>query len=53
MRKLNRVAWDKLPLDLAIKKVKGDGSRKLAIFSDADCPFCKRLERRDEGRSTT
>ena len=25
-------------------KVKGDGSRKLAVFSDADCPFCARLE---------
>src|SRR5215467_2717665 len=44
LRQLNRVAWDSLPLDLAIKKVKGDGSRKLAVFADADCPFCKRLE---------
>jgi thiol:disulfide interchange protein DsbC len=43
-RKLNRVAWDQLPLDLAIKKVKGTGARKLAVFSDADCPFCARLE---------
>ena len=44
MRQVNRIAWDALPLDLAIKKVKGDGSRKLAVFSDADCPFCARLE---------
>jgi thiol:disulfide interchange protein DsbC len=44
MRKMNRVAWESLPLDIALKKVKGDGSRKLAVFSDADCPFCKRLE---------
>lgn len=44
LRQLNRVAWDQLPLDLAIKKVKGSGARKLAIFSDADCPYCKRLE---------
>ncbi len=43
-RELNRVAWTELPLNLAIKKVKGDGSRKLAVFSDADCPFCARLE---------
>lgn len=34
-----------LPLNLAIKKVKGDGSRKIAVFSDPDCPFCRRLER--------
>jgi len=43
-RELNRVAWDSLPLDLAFKRVKGNGSRKLAIFADADCPYCKRLE---------
>jgi thiol:disulfide interchange protein DsbC len=43
-RKLNRVAVNKLPYDLAFKRVKGDGSRKLVIFSDADCPFCHRLE---------
>jgi thiol:disulfide interchange protein DsbC len=49
MRKMNRVAWESLPLDIAIKKVKGDGSRKLAIFSDADCPFCKRLETEMKG----
>lgn len=43
-RELNRVAFSALPLELAIKKVKGSGERKLAIFSDADCPFCSRLE---------
>ena len=43
-RELNRVAFDSLPLDLAFKRVKGNGERKLAIFSDADCPFCARLE---------
>jgi thiol:disulfide interchange protein DsbC len=43
-RKLNRIAWDALPLDLAIKKVKGNGQRKLVVFSDADCPFCAKLE---------
>ena len=44
LRELTRVAFDSLPLELAIKKVKGNGARKLAIFSDADCPFCARLE---------
>lgn len=43
-RRLNRVAVDKLPYELAFTRVKGDGSRKLIIFSDADCPFCHRLE---------
>ena len=48
-RKLNRVAVDKLPYELAFKRVKGDGSRKLIIFSDADCPFCHRLENEMKG----
>lgn len=41
---LNVVDFSALPLDKAIVKVKGDGSRKMAVFSDPDCPFCKRLE---------
>jgi thiol:disulfide interchange protein DsbC len=45
MRELSRVAFDKLPLELAMKRVKGNGQRKLAIFSDADCPFCAKLEK--------
>ena len=44
LRELNRVAWDSLPLNLAFKRVKGNGSRRLVIFADADCPFCKKLE---------
>jgi thiol:disulfide interchange protein DsbC len=43
-RKLNRVDLATLPLDLAIKKVKGTGERTLIVFSDADCPFCHKLE---------
>lgn len=42
--KLNEVNWASLPLNKAIKEVRGNGSRKLAVFSDADCPFCKKLE---------
>jgi thiol:disulfide interchange protein DsbC len=49
LRKLNRVAFDKLPLDLAMVKVKGSGARKMAVFSDADCPFCHRLEKELKG----
>ena len=43
-RELSRVAFDTLPLHLAVKKVKGNGQRKLAVFSDPDCPFCAKLE---------
>jgi thiol:disulfide interchange protein DsbC len=41
---LNVVDFSRLPLDKAFVKVKGDGSRKIAIFTDPDCPYCKRLE---------
>ena len=43
-RKLSAISFDELPLDLAFKKVKGNGERKLAVFSDPDCPFCRRVE---------
>jgi len=43
-RELNRVAFDGLPLELSFTRVKGNGERKVAIFSDADCPYCARLE---------
>jgi thiol:disulfide interchange protein DsbC len=48
-RKLNRVDVAKLPYDLAFKRVKGAGSRKLIIVPDADCPFCHRLETEMKG----
>ena len=46
-KKLKSLAFpfDQLPFDLAIKKVKGDGSRKVAVFSDPDCPYCRKLEK--------
>jgi len=45
MSELNAVDFDKLPFQYAIKEVRGDGSRKLAVFTDPDCPYCKQLER--------
>lgn len=36
---LNRVAFSSLPLDLAVKQVKGDGSRKIAVFEDPNCGY--------------
>ncbi|WP_416190021.1 DsbC family protein [Neisseria sp. CCUG17229] len=41
---LNKIDFDSLPLDKAIKEVRGNGKLKVAVFSDPDCPFCKRLE---------
>jgi len=45
MTELNRVSFNKLPLQYAIKEVRGNGARKLAVFTDPDCPYCKQLER--------
>ena len=39
------IKFDKLPLDLALKVVKGDGQRKLAYFTDMHCGYCKKLEK--------
>ncbi len=44
---LTKIDFNSLPLDKAIKVVKGNGSRKIAVFSDVDCPFCKRLEQNE------
>lgn len=41
---LNAVKWDTLPLNSAIKMVKGKGERKIAVFSDVDCPYCRKFE---------
>lgn len=40
-----RVPLDTLPLQYAIKTVKGDGARKLAVYTDPNCPYCKKLEK--------
>lgn len=44
---LMKIDFNSLPLDQAIKVVKGNGSRKLVVFSDVDCPYCKRLEQNE------
>jgi len=41
---LNRIDWSKLPLEQAI--VHGDPKgKKVAVFTDPDCGYCKKLER--------
>lgn len=39
-----RVDFSSLPIKDAVTIVRGDGSRKVAVFSDPDCPYCKQLE---------
>ena len=42
---LNRIKWSELTPSNALKAVRGNGSRQLAIFSDPNCGYCKRLEK--------
>ena len=45
MRKLTALNMkDMPPLNMAIKRVKGNGIRQLIVFSDPMCPYCKKLE---------
>ena len=43
MKKLTAIKFGELPLDRAIKQVRGDGKRVLATFEDPNCGYCKRL----------
>ena len=43
LEQLSRIVFDDLPLDLAFKQVKGNGQRKIAIFEDPNCGYCKQL----------
>lgn len=40
---LRTVKFDSLPLEKSVKVVRGKGTRKIAVFSDPDCPFSKLL----------
>lgn len=43
--KLTAIAFDSLPLKDAFTLVRGNGKRKLAIFEDPNCGYCKHFER--------
>jgi thiol:disulfide interchange protein DsbC len=43
-RKLLAISFDRLPLKDSFTVVRGNGKRKLAIFEDPNCGYCKRLE---------
>ena len=45
IEKLSQVAFDKLPTKDAIKIVRGNGKRRLAVFADPNCGYCKQFER--------
>lgn len=43
--KLTAIRFDELPLKDAMVIKQGNGSRRLAVFGDPNCGYCKRLER--------
>ena len=45
IEKLLAIDWDKLPLKDAIAIKQGSGARKMAVFADPNCGYCKRFER--------
>ena len=45
VEKLTAVKFDSLPLKDAFIVVRGNGERKLAVFEDPNCGYCKRFER--------
>jgi thiol:disulfide interchange protein DsbC len=51
LRQVNAIKWESLPFDSAVRIVRGNGSRKVAIFEDPNCGYCKRLERDLQGIS--
>lgn len=53
-QKLLEVPFASLPLEQAVKIVRGDGSRKLAVFEDPNCVYCRQLHASlDEIENTT
>jgi thiol:disulfide interchange protein DsbC len=45
MEKLSSIPFDQLPLKTAFTQVRGNGKRKLAVFADPNCGYCKRFEK--------
>lgn len=45
VEKLSAIDFGALPLKDAFTQVRGNGKRKLAVFEDPNCGYCKRFER--------
>lgn len=44
LQKLTAINFNDLPFQQAIKLVRGNGARKMAIFEDPNCGYCKKFE---------
>jgi thiol:disulfide interchange protein DsbC len=45
VEKLSAIDFDQLPVKDAFTIVRGNGKRKIAVFEDPNCGYCKRFER--------
>ncbi len=45
VNKLTAIKFDELPFKDAFTIVRGNGKRKIAVFEDPNCGYCKRFER--------
>ncbi len=45
IEKLTAIKFDQLPVKDAFTIVRGNGERKIAVFEDPNCGYCKRFER--------
>lgn len=45
MEEVQKVDMARLDKSLAFKRVKGNGSRSVYLFSDPDCPYCRQAEK--------
>ena len=43
LEEINKIKFSDLPLENAVKLVKGNGKRVIAIFEDPNCGYCKRF----------
>lgn len=46
---ISAIKFTDLPLDDAIKTVKGNGKRVMAVFEDPNCPYCRKLHQTLQG----
>jgi thiol:disulfide interchange protein DsbC len=43
VEEINKIKFSDLPLESAVKQVKGNGKRVIAVFEDPNCGYCKRF----------
>ncbi len=48
-QKLSQIKFSDLPLDLAVKQVKGNGKRVVVTFEDPNCSYCRKLAKELQG----